>query len=170
MCFNFSCRWCCTMAVAFTYYMKLCEIFKCAYVKFMVYGHKQTNEQTEMYICLCNAVLLVWYNESCSSSSMLEWAKTVQFLTYMVVSNWIINPCQLQTCSKLARGGCVCIPILYLYIVSSSNICYEIWWHHLFQTVFVETTYFSRCVYFRVHTVVKTAVIVIMWQCYESRV
>ena len=52
--------------VAFTYHtrtFKLCEIFKCAHVKFTVYGHKQTNKQTDIHIRLCNAVLLVWYNE-----------------------------------------------------------------------------------------------------------
>ena len=34
-------------------------------------------------------------------------------------------------------------------------------WHHLFQTVFLRTTYLSRCVYFRwsiVTTAVETAV------------
>ena len=36
------------------------EIFTCAYLKFTVYGHKQTDRQTDIHTTSANAVTLVW--------------------------------------------------------------------------------------------------------------
>ena len=75
------------------------------------------------------------------------------------------------------RGGSASIRNLYSYVTSSGDIRYDNrsyavvaqrksvsegrFRHHLFQAVFVRTTYPSRYVYFRwskVHTAVETAV------------